>query len=133
MTRKVATIDIPLMGGVRQDIEKRMFPVGPLSALKNMRQTKDGRWGVRNDYTALGRTTPQGNNLAATDLLSFDDRLFALGDANGTQLGAAGSTATDLYEYPVRTPGTGAQRTRPTGMPASLRRSGCATLVACRR
>lgn len=96
--RKVVPIDIPIGVGAREDVDPRMMPQGAVAAMKNMRLRKEGRWGVRNDYTALGRTTPDGTNFRADHVVNFDDRLHAFG-ALTTKTGSQ-----DIWEYIGGTP-----------------------------
>lgn len=93
--RNVSTIDIPLSGGVREDIDDAVFPVGPVKSMKNLRLRKGERWGVRGDYTALGTTLASGT-LVAYDLYTIGDRLFSIGTTSNEN---SNSEPLDVFEY----------------------------------
>lgn len=92
---KSRLIHIPFTEGQREDIDPKLLPSGFLTRAKNVRLRKDGRWGVRYGDTALALTTNQTSDLRASDLVSFDDRLFAIADANLI----FSTPSTDLYEF----------------------------------
>lgn len=95
MSRKVVTVDVPITYGQREDVDKRVLPDGALTRVKNMRLRKDGRWGVRNDYTAASMLGVDGDDLVACDLANLDNRLMALGRTDATSVTAP----TDLFEF----------------------------------
>lgn len=92
---KTTLVHFPLVEGQREDADPKMLPDGYLVRVKNMRLRAEARWGVRYDYDALPTTTPLASALRATDLLSYDDRLFAIGDSNTVTT----TPSIDLYEY----------------------------------
>lgn len=92
---RVEIINVPFVEGQREDIEKKLLPMGALTRAKNVRMRKDGRWGVRYGDTALALTTNLSSSLRATDLIAFDGRLFAIGDSNSV----ATTPSSDLYEF----------------------------------
>jgi hypothetical protein len=74
-------LEFPFSEGQHEEIDARMLPDGYLSHVKNLRLRKDGRWGVRPDFDAIGRhTVSLGNNLDASDLIGSDGRLVTIGD-----------------------------------------------------
>lgn len=93
--RRIQTIDIPIIYGERQDIDPKLLPAGAVTRVQNMRLRKDGRWGVRHDFTALARTTPFVTSLLARDLHIHDGRLIALGAAQSVTT----AIPSDAYEY----------------------------------
>ena len=95
MARRIQTIDIPIVFGERQDVDPKMLPLGAVARVQNMRLRKDGRWGVRNDYTALSMSTPYDDDLRATDLVVHDGRLLAIGEAQA----ASAAVPNDLFEF----------------------------------
>lgn len=95
MAANVRTFDVPLTFGQREDADKRVLPEGAVTRAKNLRLRKDGRWGVRHDYTAATMTDVGGANLVACDLHNFDDRLVALGRPSN----AGNLNPRDLFEY----------------------------------
>lgn len=113
MPRRIQTIDIPIVYGERQDIDPKMLPIGAVARVKNLRLRKDGRWGVRNDFTALAATTPFVTSLRATDLHIHDGRLVALGAASSVTT----AVPSDAFEYVD----TGAFAWKPTDDSAQLR------------
>jgi hypothetical protein len=92
---KTTLVHFPLVEGQREDADPKMLPDGYLVRVKNMRLRAEARWGVRYDYDAIATTTQLASALRATDLVSFDDRLFALGDSNSV----ATTPSLDLYEH----------------------------------
>lgn len=86
--------EFPFIHGQREDADGKMLPDGYPVRVKNMRLRKDARWGVRYDYDALGRRSPDVVAVSHTDLVTFDGRLLATG------IGVTGDTAAgDLYEF----------------------------------
>jgi hypothetical protein len=90
------TVRIPFVGGQREDIDRKLLPAGYLTRAKNVRLRKDGRWGVRYGDTAVTLTSNLAGTLVPQDLIPFDDRLHALGDANSATPAAP---ATDIHEF----------------------------------
>jgi hypothetical protein len=99
--RKTTVQDFSFLEGPHQEIDPKILPDGYLSACKNVRLRKDGRWGVRADYTALGNDTDTSVDLLPRDLIGFGDRLCALSGANSTEP----ATIWDIFDYT----GTGAE------------------------
>ncbi len=102
MPRKTTVKEFSFLEGAHQEIDPKILPDGYLSACKNVRLRKDGRWGVRADYDAIGNDTSTSIDLVPRDLVSFGDALSALGDAGNI----SGDTAIwDIHDYT----GTGAE------------------------
>lgn len=80
--------------GQHEDADPKVLPDGLVTRARNMRVRADGRWACRHDYDAVATTTNQASALRATDLVSYDDRLFAIADSNVT----TAIPSTDLYE-----------------------------------
>lgn len=93
---KSRLVHIPFTSGQREDVDPKMLPQGALTRAKNVRLRKDGRFGVRFGDTSQALTSNLAGTLAARDLVAFDDRLFAIGDANST---SPAPPPTDLHEF----------------------------------
>ncbi len=92
---------MPFLEGQHQEVDPKILPDGYLAACKNVRLRKDGRFGVRADFDALGNDTSGANDLTPRDVIGFGDRLCALGDAAGI----SGETALwDIFDSTGTTP-----------------------------
>lgn len=93
MARKV--IELPFLRGQDEGIDAKLLaevaPKGTLARAVNVRLRKDGRLGMRRDYTSLPMTSTAGT-LVATDVVNFDGRLVAFGDSLGRNY------PSDIYE-----------------------------------
>jgi hypothetical protein len=89
-------IELPFLRGQDEGISQQLLndvaPQGTLARAINVRLGRDGELVQRPDYETLPMTTPLGT-LVATDVLDFDGRLVALGDAQGR------GYPSDLYEF----------------------------------
>lgn len=103
MPRKTTVKEFSFLEGAHQEIDPKILPDGYLSACKNVRLRKDGRWGVRADYTAIGNDTNTSADLVPRDLIGYGDRLCALG--NDTTSVTDPTTIWDIFDYT----GTGAE------------------------
>jgi hypothetical protein len=93
--------EFPFVSGQNEAIDAKVLPDGLLTRAKNVRLRKDARWGVRADFDAIGNDTSGSNDFTPRDLISFGDRLCALGDASGI----SGETALwDIFDYTGTTP-----------------------------
>ncbi len=94
---------MPFLEGQHQEVDPKILPDGYLSACKNVRLRKDGRFGVRADFDAIGNTTQNTAPLVPYDLIGFDEGLLAIGDGNGF----SGDTAPwDIAALTSTTPST---------------------------
>ena len=101
MPRKTVVKEFPFLEGQHQEVDSKILPDGYLSACKNVRLRKDGRWGVRADFDAVGNDTSGANDLVPRDVIGFNDGLCALGDSSGI----SGETALwDIHDYTATTP-----------------------------
>lgn len=101
MPRRTVVKEFPFLEGQHQEVDAKILPDGYLSACKNVRLRKDGRFGVRADFDAVGNDTSGVNDLTPRDLIGFGDTLCALGDASGL----TGETAIwDIHDYTGTTP-----------------------------
>lgn len=89
-------IELPFLRGQDEGVDQKLLaevaPKGTLARAVNVRLRKDGRLGMRRDYTSLTMTSSAGT-LVAADVINFDGRLCALGDSNGR------GYPSDIYEY----------------------------------
>lgn len=101
MARRTQIQEFPFVEGVHQEIDSKLLPDGYLSACKNVRLRKDGRFGVRADFDAIGNDTATSTDFVPRDLVGFGDALTALGDP----VGIASDTAIwDVANYTGATP-----------------------------
>lgn len=101
MPRRTQLKTFPFLEGEHQEVDSKILPDGYLTRAKNVRLRKDGRWGVRADYDAIGNDTSTVNDLVPRDVIGFGDGLCALGDASGI----SGETALwDIHDYTRTTP-----------------------------
>lgn len=101
MPRRTTVKSFPFLEGQHQEIDPKILPDGYLSACKNVRLRKDGRFGVRADFDAIGNDTSGANDFVPRDVIGYDDRLCALGDAAAI----SGETALwDIFDYTGTTP-----------------------------
>jgi hypothetical protein len=87
-----------LDGGTNQQAARKLLPTeGLLRRVVNLRLRRDNELGVRPGFTALatGVYAAGSSTLVAHDLLSYDDRLFALGHLSG----AGTANRITLFEY----------------------------------
>src|SRR5262245_3748713 len=68
-----------------------MLDPGVPRSIENLDRLKNGRLAMRKDYAALAATTYSGGTLSAFDIVNFEGRLIALGDAAGR------SVPTDIF------------------------------------
>jgi hypothetical protein len=111
MARRTQIQEFPFVEGVHQEIDSKLLPDGYLSACKNVRLRKDGRFGVRADFTALGNDTATSVDSVPRDLVGLGDGLCALvspSDITGD------ATIWDIADYT----GTGAEW-KPSALDAS--------------
>lgn len=102
MARRTQIQEFPFVEGVHQEIDSKLLPDGYLSACKNVRLRKDGRFGVRADFTAIGNDTATSTDVVPRDLIGLSDGLCALvspSDVSGD------TTIWDVADYT----GTGAE------------------------
>lgn len=90
MAGAIATV--PFNFGRKDRVAPKHAPFGVLGQCKNLRHREVGGLGLRNGYTPLSMTTPNGT-LAAYDLHEFSGRLIALGSDTSDGF------PRDLYEY----------------------------------
>lgn len=83
MPRRTVVKEFPFLEGQHQEVDAKILPDGYLSACKNVRLRKDGRFGVRADFDAVANTTQNAAALVPYDLIGFDETLLAIGDGNG--------------------------------------------------
>jgi hypothetical protein len=93
-------LEFPFAEGQHEEIDARMLPDGYLTRAKNVRLRKDGRFGVRPDFDAIGATDVNSATIFHDDLFVSDDRLRAISTANG-----AGLPPETVYEYVAATTG----------------------------
>lgn len=99
--RKTTVKEFPFLEGQHQEIDAKVLPDGYLSACKNVRLRKDGRFGVRADFDALGNDTATSIDVAPRDLVSFGDALCAfVAPSNIT----GDTTLWDIADYTRQTP-----------------------------
>jgi hypothetical protein len=96
MARRTQIQEFPFVEGVHQEIDSRLLPDGYLSACKNVRLRKDGRFGVRADFTAIGNDTATSLDVVPRDLVAIGDALAAF-VSPGTVSGD--TTLWDVAEY----------------------------------
>src|SRR5688572_27332880 len=46
-------VEIPFVGGVREDVEAKLMPTGVLTSVRNLRLRKDGSWVKRRGYEGI--------------------------------------------------------------------------------
>lgn len=101
MPRRTTVIDLPFLEGEHGEVDPKILPDGYLTRCKNVRLRKDGRWGVRADFDALGNDTNGSTDLVPRDVVAVGDALCALGDSSGV----SGDTALwDVHDYTGNTP-----------------------------
>lgn len=101
MPRKTTVKVFPFLEGQHQEVDARVLPDGYLSACKNVRLRKDGRFGVRADFTAIGNDTGATADLVPRDLVGFGDALCSLGDSGGI---SSDTAIWDIHDYSGVTP-----------------------------
>ncbi len=102
MPRRTVLKEFPFTEGQHQEIDPKLLPDGYLSACKNVRLRKDGRFGVRADFTAIGNDTATAADIVPRDLVGVGD---ALGAFISPSTASADAALWDLAEYT----GTGAE------------------------
>lgn len=111
--------------GTHEDADRKVLPDGMPTRARNMRVRADGRWGCRHDYVALPTTTNTASPFRAVDVIPYDDRLLARGEAIVSNSGPP----MDLFEL-VEHPTFGWRPTDPisagqrTGLVSQLRDMG---------
>lgn len=94
------------MAGQNESADSKVLPDGLLTRVKNMRLRKDGRFGVRADFTAIGNDLPTDQTLGTNpdqvpiDLIAYGDELAAL--STGTL--ASDTVPYDISEYNASSP-----------------------------
>ena len=94
MARRTKINEYPFTSGEHQEIDGKILPDGFLTRAKNVRLRKDGRFGVRADFDALGNDTANVTDIVPLDLLPDDESLLAVA---ATGFGAA--VPADLAQY----------------------------------
>jgi hypothetical protein len=102
MPRRTELKMFPFLEGEHQEVDGKILPDGYLTRAKNVRLRKDGRWGVRADYDAIGNDTATSTDVVPRDLVGFGSALCAL-TAPSTVSGD--TTLWDIADYT----GTGAE------------------------
>jgi len=96
MARRTKVAEFPFVSGEHAEIDGKLLPDGYLTRAKNVRLRKDGRFGVRADYDALGNDTANSADIIPYDLVGYDESLLAVADGRGL----AGDTMPwDLAQY----------------------------------
>lgn len=67
--------------GFDESADKKLLPPGTLRAAVNAVLRRDGQLEVRPGFTGLGQTTQSGSNMTAYDVVAYNERLVAFGDA----------------------------------------------------
>ena len=101
MARRTKIREFTFVEGVHQEADAKVLPDGYLSAAKNVRLRKDGRFGVRRDFDAIGNDTSTSTDLIPRDLIGYGDALVALGDSSGI---ASDTAIWDVHDYSALTP-----------------------------
>lgn len=101
MPRRSTIREFPFLEGEHQEVDGKLLPDGYLTRAKNVRLRKDGRFGVRADFDAIGNDTAGSTDLVPRDLVGFGDGLCALGDAGGL---SGDTVISDIADYTVTTP-----------------------------
>jgi len=101
MARRTKIRQYVFTDGEHQEVDGKILPGGYLTRAKNVRLRKDGRFGVRADFDALGNDTSGSPDFTPRDLIGFGERLCSLGDASAL----TGETALwDVFDYTGTTP-----------------------------
>lgn len=96
MARRTKVAEFPFVSGEHQEIDGKLLPDGYLTRAKNVRLRKDGRFGVRGDYDALGNDTANSADIIPYDLHGYDESLLAIVDGRAL----AGDTMPwDIAQY----------------------------------
>lgn len=95
---------VPFSGGLNTHVDTRLLPDGALADAVNVEMDRSGRLIGRAGYTAQAATVYGSGTLVAYDLVQYNDRLFAFGDANSYGF------PVDVWEYVTG----GAAQWRPT-------------------
>lgn len=96
MARRTTIHEYPFVSGEHQEIDGKILPDGYLTRAKNVRLRKDGRFGVRADYDALGNDTANSADIIPYDLIGYDESLLAVVESTG---GSGATTPSDLAQY----------------------------------
>ena len=124
MPRRTTVQRFPFLEGQHQEIDPKILPEGYLSACKNVRLRKDGRFGVRADFDAIGNDTCASFDLVPRDVIGFGDELCALGDTAGI----SGDTAIwNIADYTGGTPAEWAPTDFGSGVLSPARKLSAAT------
>jgi hypothetical protein len=98
--RRTTVKQFPFLEGQHQEIDSKILPDGYLSACKNVRLRKDGRFGVRADFDAIGNDTNTSIDVVPRDVVGFGDALCAF----IAPTSVSGETATwDIADYTRQT------------------------------
>ncbi len=96
MARRTTVREFAFVEGEHAEVDPKVLPDGYLTRAKNVRLRKDGRFGVRADFDALGNGTANAADWKPYDLIGFDGGLLSLGDGKGI----SGDTAPwDIADY----------------------------------
>jgi hypothetical protein len=131
---------IPLVGGINSHVDTRLLPDGALADAVNVEADRQGRVIGRAKFSAQAATVYDSGTLVAYDLFQFNDRLFALGDAQSygfpsdifemcpTGAAAAWRPTSTENEATPRLPRATAVRDlcRPPDQPDGITNMGCA-------
>lgn len=96
MARKTKISEYPFVSGEHAEIDSKILPDGYLTRAKNVRLRKDGRFGVRGDFDALGNDTANAADIIPYDLMGHDESLLAIADGRGF---ASDTAPWDLAQY----------------------------------
>ncbi len=83
MPRRVVVREFAFTEGEHGEADPRVLPDGFLTRAKNVRLRKDGRFGVRADYDALGTGAQTNAALVTSDVVGFNGGLLAIGQGQG--------------------------------------------------
>lgn len=82
--------------GFHQETDPRMLEPGLPRVVENLRKLRNGRMGVRHDYSALAMThAGSSSTLEILDLCNYNGRLLGLGTLNSFDV----DSPRDVYEY----------------------------------
>lgn len=96
MPRRTIVKEFPFLEGEHAEVDAKILPDGYLTRAKNVRLRKDGRFGVRADFDAIGTDTLGAGAFRSDDLIGFNDGLLAIGDSAPV---AGDTTPWDLARY----------------------------------
>ena len=96
MARHTKIREYPFVSGEHAEIDGKLLPDGYLTRAKNVRLRKDGRFGVRADFDALGNDTANSADIIPYDLIGYDESLLAVVDGRGL---TSDTAPWDLAQY----------------------------------